>query len=209
MVKHLTYLFIVLSILLVACKPTSGEECRIVGQLPDHSRDGKWVYLVPFIRPDSMGVDSVKITDGKFVFTTRKHLMGIIRVELKSRWGIQDLLVVTEPGEVAVKLDSISSAGGTPQNDLLQQWKEYTQAYGRQIWICQKTSRTAHQAGDTVTVSAQKVVMDSLRREYRHYSWRLMELAASGPLYDFLKQRFPESYQRKMPDGTVKEIKLD
>ena len=195
MAKHLTYLFIALSTLLAACKSTSDGECRISGQMADHTRDGKWVYFVPFIRLDSVGVDSTKITDGKFSFITRKNMMGILRVELKSRWGVQDLLVVTEPGEVKVTLDSISSAGGTPQNDLLQQWKEYTQTYGQAIFACRKQSRMAQQAGDTAEVSHLRVRMDSLLNAYRHYSWNLAEQVKLGPLYDFLKGRFPENKQ--------------
>ena len=40
------------------------------------------------------------------------------------RINLQELLVVKEPGEIAVKIGSKSSAGGTALNDSIQQWKE-------------------------------------------------------------------------------------
>lgn len=185
------------------------DECRIHGEMGDHSRDGKKIYLVPMIRPDSVGVDSTEIKDGKFEFTTRKRMMGIVRVELCSRYGLQDLLVVTEPGDIVIKIDSISNAGGTPQNDLLQQWKEYTQMHTQRLRPYLTKSRSAGDAGDTTMVKTVKAQLDSLQREYRQYSRALAERIEEGPLRDFLKTRFPTSYKKKMSDGSIEEIKID
>ena len=40
------------------------------------------------------------------------------------RMKIQELLVVTEAGNIQADLGPNSIGGGTPQNELLQQWKE-------------------------------------------------------------------------------------
>lgn len=208
--KTLSYLWILLFLaFIIGCRPSAETECRIHGEMGDHSRDGKKVYLVPLIRPDSVGVDSAEIKDGKFEFMTRKNMMAIIRVELRSRYGLEDLLVVTEPGDVTVRIDSVSIGKGTLQNDSLQHWKEYTQMHQRRLRPWLMKSRDARKANDTVTVKAMKTLIDSLQREYRHYSRALAERIGEGPLRDFLKERFPTSYKKNMPDGSVQEIKRD
>ena len=181
----------ILLLFLASCQSDKGGECRIYGEMADHSRDGKMVYLVPLIRPDSVGVDSTVITDGKFEFRTRECRMSIVRVELLSRYGLQDLLVVTEPGDVWVKIDSVSSSGGTPQNEVLQQWKEYTQDYGRAFYACRQKRNAAFRAGDTTAANGVQVEVDSLQRVYRNKSRALIEGLAEGALRDFLAGKFP------------------
>lgn len=208
--KTLSYLWILLFLVfIIGCRPIVETECRIHGEMGDHSRDGKKIYLVPLIRPDSVGVDSTEIKDGKFEFMTRKNMMAIIRVELRSRYGLEDLLVVTEPGDVTVKIDSVSIGKGTPRNDSLQHWKEYTQMHNRRLMSWHMKSRDARKVDDTVMAKAMKTLIDSLQREYRHYSRALAERIEEGPLRDFLKEQFPTSYKRKMPDGSVQEIEWD
>ncbi len=50
--------------------------------------------------------------------------MRVLRLRHLLRIYIQELLVVTEPGTIHVKADSVGSVTGTPQNDALQKWKE-------------------------------------------------------------------------------------
>lgn len=198
-----------LLLLFIGCKPDTDNLCRIHGEMADHSRDGKKIYLVPMYRPDSVGVDSTVITDGKFEFTTDKHLMAIVRVEMRSRYGMQDLLVVTEAGDVSVRIDSVSSSSGTPQNDSLQQWKNHTESLNQRMRLYRNSWKDAQTAGDTVSANAIQTTMESLRRSYRRYSRNMAEGLKEGVLHDFLKQQFPTSYKRKMPDGTIKEIQID
>ncbi len=178
--------------MLAGCHPAGSGECRIHGTMADHSRDGKKIYLVPLKRSDSIGVDSAVITDGRFEFTTRKHMMAILRVELRRRYGTEELLVVTEPGDVNVRIGSTSSAAGTPQNDSLQRWKEHTQRYTMQLQPYRKRLKDARRAGDTVAVAALRKKTDSLQQTYRQYSRRMAQGLEPGVLQDFLKERFPE-----------------
>ena len=53
--------------------------------------------------------------------------MKVLRMRILLRLKFQELLVVTEPGVTSVRIDSISSASGTPQNDALQHWKDRKQ----------------------------------------------------------------------------------
>lgn len=125
----------------VSCGGSKGDtsvvlpdgEFRIEGQLQGNQLDSALLFLVPMEGPHPRPVDSVYVgRDGKFVFTGNVEQMAVLRLSWHQRYGTQDLLVVTEPGVIHVTLDSVSSAYGTPQNDALQQWKEWREDYTRQ-----------------------------------------------------------------------------
>lgn len=59
-----------------------------------------------------------------FSFSGQGEEMRVLRLRHLLRVYIQELLVVTEPGTIHVKADSVGSVTGTPQNDALQKWKE-------------------------------------------------------------------------------------
>ena len=87
--------------------------------------DGAQIFLVPADGPQtSQTVDSVYIRDGKFYFEGTKEQMAILRLEMKQRLNYQELLVVTEPGDIYVYYSKNGRTAGTPQNEHLQQWKE-------------------------------------------------------------------------------------
>lgn len=103
----------------------------IEGQLPVGRYDSACLYLVPMNGPHPRPVDSVFVmNDGKFCFEGNVEQMAVLRLASRIRYGIQELLVCTEPGYTRVVLDSVSSCiEGTPQNMQLQQWKELQQHY--------------------------------------------------------------------------------
>lgn len=105
----------------------SGDDnvCRIIGVVPDSTKEGKKIFLVPFEGPqDAAHVDSVVIKDGKFEFVKDSIGVEIIRLDYHFRENTQELLVITEPGEVHVTIGANSTTSGTPQNDSLQVWKD-------------------------------------------------------------------------------------
>ena len=103
----------------------------IEGVLPANRYDSACLYLVPMRGPHPRPVDSVFImADGKFRFEGNVEQMAVLRLAMRQRLGVQDLLVCTEPGLTRVVLDSVSSCiEGTPQNMTLQQWKDRMQQY--------------------------------------------------------------------------------
>lgn len=103
----------------------------IEGTLPANRYDSACLYLVPMQGPHPRPVDSVFINaDGKFHFEGNVEQMAVLRLSMRQRIGVQDLLVCTEPGLTRVVLDSVSSCiEGTPQNMILQQWKDRMQQY--------------------------------------------------------------------------------
>ena len=109
---------LVVIILIDSCKIDT--TCRIHGTVGIEHLNGKRIFLVPLFGPQTAEyVDSVVIKDGKFEFTTDSAKMFKILVDYHYRAGVQQLLVVGEPGDILVNIDSVSSAGGAPQNDSL------------------------------------------------------------------------------------------
>lgn len=144
----------------------------IEGKLPSTEFDGELMYLVPMKGPHPRQVDSVRIKDGAFRFEGDSFVVKVLRSPIRLRLRLQELLVVTEPGKILVNIDSVSTGGGTPQNDAMQAWKEHLAEYNGAIvplWQALQNDADA----DTVALNA---TIDSLR-------------AANGQwTYDFLKQ---------------------
>lgn len=207
--KIIASVMTLMALVLVGCtssqKPVTGK-CHITGSA--NSRfDGKKIFLVPITRPATMEtVDSVVISNGKFEFTADTCDMRVIRLDYHFRNNVQDLLVVTEPGELLVTIDSISSCKGTPQNDSLQHWKEMTERFNMECFPFMINGRNADKAGDKQTAEMMKGKIDSLRNDYRRRSHILAESLEEGPLREFLMKQFPKTYKQKMPDGSIKEM---
>ena len=129
-----------------------------------------------------------------------------IRVDYQVRTGVQDLLVVSEPGDLEVGIDSISSAKGTPQNDSLQRWKELTEGLNKECVPFRITGKNAEKAGNVAVAEEMKSKLDSLRNNYRRQSHYLGESMKEGALHDFLLKQFPKTYKKKMPDGSIEDV---
>ena len=181
-------------------------KCHIMGTI-NPKFNGKKIFLVPMTRPYTMeSVDSMVVADGKFEFTADTCDLRVIRVDYHFRIGVQDLLVVTEPGDLVVNIDSISSCKGTPQNDSLQAWKERTERFNLECQPFMIDGRNAEKKGDITTAEAMKAKLESMRRDYRRASNALGESMKGTSLGDFLLKQFPKTYKKKMPDGSIEEV---
>ena len=119
-------LFAVLALLAVSCSSSHGGFV-IHGYVEDPALDGAQVFLVPLKDAVKENIDSVVIKGQKFEFKGTVERMSDIRIERLRRIGTQNLLVVTEPGDIYVTIGKQSSGYGTPQNDSLQAWKQLTE----------------------------------------------------------------------------------
>ena len=188
-------------------KPVTGK-CHIMGTI-NPKFNGKKIFLVPMTRPATMEtVDSMVVADGKFVFTADTCDLRVIRVDYHFRTGVQDLLIVTEPGDIQVIIDSISSCKGTPQNDSLQVWKERTERFNMECQPFMIDGRNAEKKGDITTAEAMKAKLESMRRDYRRASNAMGESMKGTSLGDFLLKQFPKTYKKKMPDGSIKDVEF-
>ena len=192
-----------------SCKQNSNV-CRIQGVVNGEQFEGKRIFLVPFTGPKSAEtVDSMEIKDGKFHFETDSMQMYKILIDLRFRVGIQPLLVIGEPGEVKVVIDSVSHAVGTPQNDSLEKWKVRTEIHNRELGKMRRYIADLQQQGDTVRAKYIQQRADSFHLVYKNYSRQMAENLKEGVLHDFLKDMFPLTYQRKYPDGRVVTMNAD
>ncbi|MDO4195328.1 MAG: DUF4369 domain-containing protein [Prevotellaceae bacterium] len=196
MKNYLYILYALFFVSFLASCSQSSKECRIHGVMQDKSRDGKTIYLVPMENATKDNVDSTIIKDGKFEFVTQKNIMAIVRVELKCRYGLQDLLVVTEPGDLNVKIGAESSAEGTHQNDILQEWKQRTEEHTKEYIQARNSIKSILLTGDSTLAEKVKSQADSANVAYKNYSRELADKIGSGPLYDFLDKRFPKDNKK-------------
>ena len=132
---------------------------------------------------DSEHVDSVVIKDGSFEFVADTTEMKVIRVDYHFRDGAQDLLVVSEPGDVYVKIGVSSTSHGTPQNDSLQVWKEHIERFNSEY---NALRAQAHKSGNGDLLMTRG---KEIQRELREYNAQMRENMKSGVFYDFLKNR--------------------
>lgn len=206
-----TLLFYIITLILClsyGCQNTGKSVCHIKGTVSE-KYNGKRIFLVPFNDSRSVVVDSVVITDGKFEFESDTVMLAKILLDYHFRMGTEPLLVIVEPGVVNVTIDSISSAGGTAQNDSLQQWKERKMTNNSQM--IQLTAEIKRLKEHGFQQDAELLIhnKDSINLAFKNYTRQLAKNMGSGILYDFLNPMYPKTYRRKMPDGTMITIDAD
>lgn len=198
----------VAAMVFVACQVS--KVCKIHGTVVGEQYEGKRIFLVPFSGPATAEtVDSIEIKDGKFEFTPDSMQIYKILLDYHYRFGTQPLIVVAEPGDIQVTIDTISSAVGTPQNDSLQVWKEMTEKSQKERAPLTRLAFAKKQQKDSVGAAQ---VEEQARKMYVAYKQRTRQMAANMEgtiLGDFLKERFPLTYKRTMPDGTVVTMDAD
>ncbi|MBO7129107.1 MAG: DUF4369 domain-containing protein [Prevotella sp.] len=172
--------------------------------------EGKRIFIVPLYGPKTAEyVDSMEIKDGKFHFTKDTMQMYKILLDYHYRIGLQPLLIVGEPGEVKVIIDSVSHAVGTPQNDSLEKWKVRTEMHNRELAKMYKYIDNLRKQGDSVQAKYIRQRADSFHLAYKNYTRQMAENLKEGVLHDFLKDLYPLTYKRKLPDGRIVTINAD
>ena len=186
-------LFIVFA---TSCKQPAFE---IKGELTDSQFDGEWIYLVPTEPHTVNDVDSVLIENSSFVFRGNIERVAVIRMPMKQRMQIQELLVVTEPGKIEVKLDSISYGGGTVQNDALQKWKiNRAETFSKLA-----SARESAQKDSTLAIETEAKI-EKLKTEAKAFNYELLKKMGDNTLGNFLYSQVKVA----VPDDKKAEIDL-
>ena len=192
--KKLFYLLLAFVSVGVVCCTEHKDEYIIKGSTSQSRLDGERVFLVPYgtkAYEDSIGVDSTVIKNGKFEFRGHKgEFLARVTVDKRVRYGTQDLLIVTEPGEITVVIDSMSSGKGTPQNDLLQAWKVLKQDHDKVQWNQSQHIKYLREQGDTVYANALTDSLRTFNESYLKLIHDLMRTTGPGTAYDLLRQRY-------------------
>lgn len=192
MMKRLLLPLLILSSLLMSCNHQA-DEYRIHGTVCNDSLEGVRIFLVPLHDESAAVVDSIEIHDRRFEFKGHNHWMAAVRIHRAYCLSYQDLLVVTEPGDINVVIDTISYGGGTPQNDSLQMWKERTMEYNRASYWLYRAGHEATANNDTLYANFYHHQLDSVRQDYADYTHRLAANLGEGILHDFLLKLYPLS----------------
>ncbi|MDE6795239.1 MAG: DUF4369 domain-containing protein [Muribaculaceae bacterium] len=194
--RNLIYLSLCFICLGVVCCTKSNEEYIVKGSTTQSRLNGQRVFIVPYGSPtieDSIGVDSTVIKDGKFEFRSRKgEYLARVTVDKRVRHGTQDLLIVTEPGVITIVIDSVSSGGGTPQNEALQSWKDLKTNRDKVHWNQSQHIKYLREQGDTVYANALADSLKNFNEHYLNQIHSIMRVLGSGTAYDLLHQRYGE-----------------
>ena len=196
--------------MLYGCQQSNDGRCHIVGTVNGEAYEGKRIFLVPLNGPATAEyVDSMEIKDGKFHFEPDSVQMYKILLDSHFRAGLQQLIVVGEPGTIQVTIDSISHAKGTPQNDSLEQWKVQTEMHHTQLGMMRRNIANLMKQGDSVQAKHIQQRADSFHLVYKIYTRQLAKNMEGSVLGNFLKDLFPLTYQRKYPDGRIVTMNAD
>lgn len=206
----LCFIALAAAMMMFSCQSANNGKCRINGVVNGEQYEGKRIFLVPMYGPKTAEyVDSMEITNGQFHFEPDSAQMYKILLDYHYRFGLQPLLIVGEPGTIEVIIDSISHATGTPQNDSLEKWKVQTEIHNLQLAKMRKNIADLQMKGDTVQAQYLAQRADSFHLAYKNYTRRMAKNLKEGVLYDFLKEMYPLTYQRKYPDGRVVTFNAD
>ena len=167
----------------------------IEGTLPSAKYDGEWMYLVPVENAPGR-VDSVKITNASFSFSGRGEEMRVLRMRHLLRIEIQELLVVTEPGTIRVKADSLGTVTGTPQNDALQRWKEGLEKRQESYRFIRKGLRTVI-GEDSLHLMRLR---DSLRKQEQESNFLFMKKQGKNTLGVFMQKMLRGSLTKEQQE---------
>ncbi len=121
-VSHILFVFIFSSAIISCNKDYS----IIQGEVEDPVLWNEYVYLLASDSPITKDVDSTMVLNGKFRFKipADSTKFKVLRITPKFPVIAEDLIVITEKGEILVELAWESKGEGTPLNEALQQWKE-------------------------------------------------------------------------------------
>ena len=203
--KRIFYGVLTLLTIVVFMACGQGEKngsCRIHGTVDDSRLNGKQIFLVPLEDDSAEAVDSVYIKDGKFEFATDTCHMAQIIMDYHFRDGVQRLLVVTEPGDITVRIGKMSSASGTRGNDSLEVWKQATERHTREMATFRQAAAEMAKA-DAARAKQLEAQADSVHKAYKQYTRQLATQVGEGALSTFLGSLYPTSYPKRMPDGTI------
>lgn len=176
--KKIIIMLLAGAVMLASCSQEKGYV--IYGTVSNPELEGAQVFLVPLENATKETIDSVVIHNQMFEFRGAEEKMADIRIEMYKRYGNQNLLVVTEPGETFVTIGQVSSSKGTRQNDSLQVWKNLTMQY--------------YQQSGSLRKQGMKAEADALREAYVARTRQMASNVGKGTtLGAFLDSRYPKS----------------
>lgn len=161
-----------LSLVLLSC--SESRTYVINGTLEDAKYNGEYVFLLPLDGVMPRIIDSVLVKEKSFVFTGKADSaqVKIIRMRHLLRLDIQELLVVVEPGNIWVRLDTVSAAGGTPQNEKLQAWKEAKMQADQTMNLLKRMNQAGVDQETSVRIMEQ---WEKVQADFKQYNRKFID----------------------------------
>ncbi len=121
------------------------------------------IYLVPFAGGMTDKIDSAVIHEGHFRFEGEADhdVVYYLRMRPMMRLFIDELVIIKEPGHLRTRLSRVSYAKGTPQNDSLQNWRDY-KSHIDSVKITLNKQLKRAEKDDPARAAFLKAQMDSL-----------------------------------------------
>lgn len=185
--------FFVFSSLIALASCTQSDKFVINGDIVDSSCNGAQIFLVPLTEPATHEtVDSVVIKDGKFTFEGTKARICALRLQMPQRMYFQELLVYTEPGEIAAHVAQVGSVTGTKNNDLLQEWKTIQEE-------CLKQRSDVLKECKSITDPKAAHVIDSLKSVVGRATFKLVKESGLNPFsrFFYMNNRYTLNQQQR------------
>ncbi len=161
-----------LSLVLLSC--SESRPYVINGTLEDAKYNGEYVFLLPLDGVMPRIIDSVLVKEKSFVFTGKADSaqVKIIRMRHLLRLDVQELLVVVEPGNIWVRLDTVSAAGGTPQNEKLQAWKEAKMQADQTMNLLKRMNQAGVDQETSVRIMEQ---WEKVQADFKQYNRKFID----------------------------------
>ena len=193
MKKILVFWAVAAMMVISGCQPQKGTgSCHVTGMISDSVMEGLRIVIEPLNQSETtVQADTLEVKDGKFETTLDSVLIyKVMPADDRLYVALQPLLIVGEPGYVWVRLGINSHAGGTAQNETLEQWKILTEAHSRVYNRLRAMASKKVNEGDTIQAGILQKEADSLQIVYSATTRRLADGVGKGPLYDFLSRFF-------------------
>ncbi len=177
----------ILLILLCACS-TKNQKVQIIGQITiNHNFDGKYIYFKPLKNFGQGEPDSTLIKDSYFHFSKNadSNEIYILQPSPALRAIIQPMLIVTEPGNIIVKMGIKSSVEGTPLNDSLQIWKNAKLSY---LNTYKKLKLQHKKTKDSLVQDSISARIDSLKKESSQFYKNFIKYNQKNIVGEFAKK---------------------
>lgn len=202
MMKKISLLLFLILIMTGCSKDT---KFHIYGTMSDNSCDGSKIFLVPAVGPQThWTVDSVVIENGKFYFEGDKEQPAILRLEMQHRMNHQELLLITEPGDIKAFVGPVGKVVGTKQNDSLQVWKELHESFTSQLpekWNKWKESN------DSTYFKEYISLYDSLSRIEINYTYKMLLNEKGSTLGNFFFNNYKSRFNNEQKTELAKYYK--
>ena len=193
------FIYTISLLLLISCK--KDHSFIISGNLPDSKYNGEYIYKIPMEHYSKERVDSTLITNSSFEFKGSADSIEIFILRAQkslSRFDLQDILIVSEPGNINVKLEERSSANGTALNDSLQKWKEGKEKFDDSFYqLADEISKA-----DSLEKNIIQIKIDSLEQKNINFHYNFVKdnqnNAVGKLIYKLMSHLFSNDKKEKL-----------